>query len=174
MKASPLAEDKEPLPASTIRLITPQDNIAVAAIIRAVLTEFSCTDEGYAIHDPEVDDMFNAYHNDKREAYFIAECDGNIVGGGGVAQLKGTYQSICELQKFYILPEYRGRGIGQKILDLCLNYARENGYSRCYIETVERMNAAETLYRKAGFEPIATPLGNTGHHACDRWYVRAL
>ena len=104
----------------------------------------------------------------------MAECAGQVVGGGGIAPLRGTYQNIGELQKFYVLPEYRGQGIGRQILDRCLSFAREQDFPRLYIETVAHMNAAENLYRKAGFEPITMPLGNTGHHACDRWYVRVL
>ncbi len=169
-----LAKSRSEAAHINIRTITPEDNAAVAAIIRAVLTEFGCVDEGFAIHDPEVDDMYNAYHPVKREAYFVVECDGKIVGGGGLAPLKGTYQNIAELQKFYILPEYRGRGFGRHLLELCLEYARQQEYKQCYIETVHQMNAAGTLYKKAGFEPISMPLGNTGHHGCDRWYVRTL
>lgn len=160
---------------AVIRPVCQADNAALAGIIRSVLTEFGCTGEGFAIHDPEVDHMYETYvHHDARSAYFVAECDGRVVGGGGVAPLRGTYQNICELQKFYILPEYRGRGLGRALLKLCMGFAKEQQYQRCYIETVEKMNAAESLYRKAGFEPIDMPLGNTGHHACDRWYMRVL
>jgi len=160
---------------AVLRRIEPQDNPAMSAIIRSVLTEFGCTGEGFAIHDPEVDCMYETYtHDAARSAYFIIEKDGNVVGGGGVAPLKGTYQNICELQKFYILPEYRGLGYGYQLLDRCLNHARAEQFQRCYIETVSKMDMAAALYKKLGFEAIGMPLGNTGHHACDRWYVRVL
>lgn len=158
-----------------VRPVQPDDNAALAAIIRNVLTEFGCTAEGFAIHDPEIDHVYETYvHHDSRSVYFVAQADGKIVGGGGIAPLRGTYQNICELQKFYILPEYRGRGLGKRILELCLQFACEQHYQRCYIETVGKMDAAESLYRKAGFEPIDMPLGNTGHYACDRWYMKVL
>ena len=44
-----------------IRPIAMEDNEAVAFFIRTVLTEFGCTGEGFAIHDPEVDQMCDAY-----------------------------------------------------------------------------------------------------------------
>ena len=157
-----------------LRSLEAADNAGMAAIIRQVLTEFGCTAEGFAIHDPELNDLFDAYHEHARSAYFVVEVDGQLVGGGGIAPLRGTYQNICELQKFYVLPEHRGKGYGRALLEACLAFAREQGFQRCYIETVEQMNTAEALYHKAGFEPIAMPLGNTGHHACDRWYVRVL
>lgn len=153
----------------------PQDNTALAAIIRSVLTEFGCTEEGFAIHDPEVDMMYETYtHENTRSVYYVVECDGKVVGGGGVAPLRGTYQNICELQKFYILPEYRGRGFGSQLLSKCLDFAAEQKFNRCYIETVSKMDLAASLYKKLGFEAIGMPLGNTGHHACDRWYTKVI
>ncbi len=156
-----------------LRPLTQADNAAMAEIVRSVLTEFGCTGEGFAIHDPEVDNLFEAYSH-ARSAYYVVECDGKVVGGGGIAPLRGTYQNICELQKFYILPEYRGRGFGKQLLEQCLAFAQTQHFQRCYIETVEKMNLAASLYKKLGFEAIGMPLGNTGHHACDRWYVRVL
>jgi putative acetyltransferase len=157
-----------------LRTLTQHDNPGMAAIVRQVLTEFGCTADGFAIHDPELDDLFEAYQHHARSAYFVVEVDEQLVGGGGIAPLRGTYQNICELQKFYVLPEHRGRGYGRALLEACLAFAREQQFQRCYIETAQQMNTAEALYRKAGFEPIEMPLGNTGHHACDRWYVRIL
>jgi len=157
----------------TLRLLTPADNRPVAEIIRRVMTEFGCTAEGFAIHDPELDNLFEAYDH-ARSRYFVVEVDGKVVGGGGVAPLRGTYQNICELQKFYMLPQHRGKGYGRALLNSCLEFAREQKFQRCYLETVGQMQAADSLYRKAGFEPIQMPLGNTGHHGCDRWYARVL
>lgn len=156
-----------------LRAIHPEDNEAIAVVIRAVLTEFGCTGPGFAIHDPELDAMHDTY-TQPRSQYYVVQVEGKIVGGGGVAPLAGTNEQICELQKFYILPEYRGLGFGKLILEQCLIFAREHEFNRCYIETVEAMHAAEALYNKAGFVSIPMPLGNTGHFACDRWYVRIL
>ena len=46
----------------TLRPITPTDNSAVARIVRAVMPEFGCVGEGFSINDPELEDMFTAYH----------------------------------------------------------------------------------------------------------------
>ncbi|MFW0778095.1 MAG: GNAT family N-acetyltransferase [Rickettsiales bacterium] len=157
----------------TLRPITQADDSQVASLIREVLTEHGCTEEGFAIHDPEVDAMTEAYSH-ARSIYYVVECDGKVVGGCGVAPLRGTYQNIGELQKFYILSDYRGRGIGKRLLDMCVAFAREQEYQRCYVETIDKMDAAGALYRKEGFESIGMPLGNTGHHACTKFYVKVL
>lgn len=158
-----------------IRRIEPRDDAAVARIIRAVMPEFGAQGPGFAINDPEVDHMFDTYAAPDA-AYFVVDDDGVVVGGGGIARLAGTSveEGICELRKMYFLPETRGRGLGAQMLDLCLAEARKLGYRRCYLETLTGMDAAQHLYRKAGFTQIPGPLGRTGHFSCDRYYARDL
>lgn len=156
-----------------IRPIEPRDDPAVAAIIRKVMPEFGADGEGFAIHDPEVDTMYAAYST-PRSAYFVIEAEGAVLGGGGVAPLAGGDTETCELRKMYFLTELRGRGAGRALLQRCLDAARAFGFRRCYIETLTGMDAAQALYAKFGFTPLRTPLGATGHHGCNRFFIREL
>ncbi|HET6586788.1 MAG TPA: GNAT family N-acetyltransferase [Oleiagrimonas sp.] len=156
-----------------IRPIEPRDDPSVAAIIRSVMPEFGAGGEGFAIHDAEVDGMSEAYGM-PRCAYFVLEMDGKVIGGGGVAPLDQGEPDICELRKMYFLPEARGLGAGHAMMTRCLDTARTLGFKRCYIETLTGMDAAQALYRKHDFQPLRSPLGNTGHHGCDRWFMRTL
>lgn len=158
---------------SRIRPIFPEDNSAVANIIRTVMPEFGASGKGFAIHDREVDDMHKAY-TQPRTAYFVCEIDGSVVGGGGVAPLEGGDEETCELKKMYFLPEGRGKGLGQQVLDACLKAATEIGYTYCYLETFNTMQQAMKLYEKNGFQKIPGPCGNTGHFACDTFYRKKL
>jgi putative acetyltransferase len=158
---------------SRIRPILPEDNSAVANIIRTVMPEFGASGKGFAIHDREVDDMLRAY-TQPRTAYFVCEIDGTVVGGGGVAPLEGGDENTCELKKMYFLPEGRGKGLGQQVLDACLKAATEIGYTYCYLETFNTMQQAMKLYEKNGFQKIPGPCGNTGHFACDTFYRKKL
>lgn len=162
----------DPVP-GIIRPIRAADDAAVADIIRKVMTEFGCTAEGFAIHDPEVDRMHDAYAQQK-SAYFVVEHDGVIAGGSGIAPLKGGDADTCELQKNYVLPEYRGYGYGGALFEKCIEAARAFGYRRCYIETLEHMTTARAIYLRAGFTPIGAPMGKTGHFGCNCWYVKEL
>ncbi|MEN8144456.1 MAG: GNAT family N-acetyltransferase [Gemmatimonadota bacterium] len=157
----------------TIRQIRADDNPRLAQIIRQVLTEFGAVGEGYSIVDPEVDDMCGSY-SDGRAAYFVAEHDGVVVGGAGVAHLSGAEDDVCELRKMYVLQEGRGLGLGRRLLDTCLTAARELGFATCYLETLEHMTTARRLYDAYGFQPLASPLGHTGHFGCDNWYALDL
>jgi putative acetyltransferase len=156
-----------------IRPIELRDNPLVRDIIKTVMPEFGASGQGFAIHDTEVEDMFAAYTR-QRCAYFVCEVEGKIVGGGGVAPLEGGDADTCELKKMYFLPEGRGKGLGQQVLSACLKAAAEIGFSFCYLETFNTMHGAMKLYEKNGFTKIESPLGNTGHFACDVFYKREL
>jgi len=157
----------------SIRTIRPEDDAAVAAIIRTVMPEFGAKGPGFAINDPEVDAMCAAYSG-ARSVYFVVEIDGRVVGGGGVAPLTGGDADTCELRKMYFLAELRGRGVGRAMLVKCLDAARERGFKRVYLETLTGMDAAKHLYESVGFRPRACALGATGHFSCDRYYELAL
>lgn len=156
-----------------IRPIAREDDAAVAAIIRTVMPEFGADGPGFAVHDPEVDHMYAAY-TQPRSAYFVVERDGAVSGGGGVAPLENGPQDVCELRKMYFLPATRGIGAGSTMMRRCLDAARTAGFRRCYLETVERMEAAQRLYRRTGFKPIDARMGGTGHFGCDRYYILDL
>ena len=156
-----------------IRPIVPGDNPAVAGIIRVVMTEFGAVGEGYSIEDPEVDTMFEAYYRPGAE-FWVVELDGEVLGCGGYAPLKGGESDTCEIQKMYFLDTLRGRGLGSTLLRRCIEAARDAGYRLCYLETLESMDAARRLYRHYGFEDRNAPLGATGHCGCDRWMVLDL
>ena len=159
--------------AFTIRPIRPSDDAAIAAIIRTVMPEFGARGPGFAINDPEVDAMSSAYAR-PRCSYFVVERDGVVMGGGGVAPLDGGDADVCELRKMYFLPVLRGLGAGAAMMTRCLDAARAHGFGRCYLETLTGMDAAQKLYEKSGFEPIAGPMGATGHFGCNRFYLRTL
>lgn len=156
-----------------IRPIEPRDNETVARIIRTVMPEFGADGPGFAIHDTEVDAMFQAYAQ-PASSYFVVERDGVVVGGGGVAPLEGGEADVCELRKMYFLPVARGIGAGNAMIQRCLDAARAHGFKRCYLETLTGMDAAQTLYKRSGFTALCSAMGGTGHHGCDRYFIRDL
>ena len=157
----------------TLRLITKNDIEEVAKIIRTVMTEFEAVGCGYSISDSEVDDMFTAYLPEG-SAFYVVEADDRILGCGGFAPLTGGDKETCELRKMYFLPELRGTGMGAQMLKLCLDEARRDGYRHCYLETMEGMDKARSLYEKHGFEYLDKRMGDTGHSSCGTWMSMEL
>lgn len=156
-----------------IRPIEARDDVAMAAIIRHVMPEFGADGPGFAIHDPEVDSMFDAYAQPCC-SYFVVERAGVVIGGAGVAPLAHGEPDVCELRKMYFLPEARGIGAGSAMMQRCLDAARQHGFKRCYLETLTGMDAAQALYVRSGFRTLCNSMGGTGHHGCDRFYLRDL
>lgn len=171
--ASPKMHSDPGFSGFSLRPIEPHDDAAIASVIRTVMPEFGADGAGFAIHDAEVDAMCAAYAG-PRSAYFVLEIGGRVVGGCGVAPLEHGDPDTCELRKMYFLPTARGLGAGNALLTQCLDTARRLGFRRCYLETLTGMDAAQRLYRRHGFRPLDTSLGDTGHHGCDRWFIREL
>ena len=156
-----------------IRPINESDNKHISVILREVLIEMDIPRIGSAYEDPEINNMYESYQS-KRSIYFVVEENNKILGGAGINQLKNGNINICELQKMYFHKSIRGRGIGDKMIELCLNFAVESNYKKCYIETMPNMVDAQKLYIKKGFKYIDNPLGNTGHTACPIWMLKNL
>jgi putative acetyltransferase len=156
-----------------IRPIHPADDPAIERVIREVLEELGATGEGFTDRDPELSVMAAAYAG-PGAAYFVAEIDGEVVGGGGIGPLAGADPGVCELRKMYLLSSARGLGLGRRLLETCLEAARSFGYRECYLETLAQMEKARDLYRRFGFLPLEAPMGDTGHFGCNRWYSLSL
>ena len=156
-----------------IRPINESDNKHISVIVREVLIEMDIPRIGSAYEDPEINNMYESYQSN-RSIYFVVEENNKILGGAGINQLKNGDVNICELQKMYFHKSIRGRGIGDKMIELCLNFAVESNYKKCYIETMPNMVDAQKLYIKKGFKYIDNPLGNTGHTACPIWMLKNL
>jgi putative acetyltransferase len=157
----------------TIREITAKDNSKIAKAIRSVLIEYGVPKVGTAYADKILDTLFEAYNTDNA-IYFVVEKNGEILGGAGVKQLENYKGRVCELQKMYFLPEARGIGLGNKMMDICLKKAKEFGFEHCYLETLPYMQDARKLYRKVGFKDLDAPMGDTGHYSCNLWMLKDL
>lgn len=156
-----------------IRRIQKEDNPQIAKVIRQVFIGDGYPLVGTAFADEQLDFMYENY-SQPRSAYFVIEDAGKIIGGAGVSQLENSTENVCELQKMYFLPEARGKGLGLKMIEKCLQKAIELSFEKCYLETLPEMKVAQKLYQKVGFEYLNEPLGVTGHTSCPVWMIKQL
>ncbi len=157
-----------------MRRLRADDNAAIARVIRNVSAEFGLTaDKGYTVADPNLDILYTQYQR-PRHAYWVIEQHQQVIGGGGIAPLAGGKDDICELQKMYFLPQARCMGLAKKLALTALDYAREQGFTRCYLETTAALVQAIALYQRLGFDFIDTPLGQTGHTDCEVRMLKTL
>lgn len=156
-----------------IRNIQPSDNFQLAVIVRDTLTEFGANVPGTVYFDPTTDALFELFQT-PNSAYFIAEMEGKIVGGGGIYPTEDLPQNTCELVKMYLLPEARSIGLGRMMMERCLETARLNGFQQVYLETLPELKQAVKVYEKFGFEYLCAPLGNSKHFGCGLWMLKKL
>ena len=76
-----------------------------------------------------------------------------IIGTTAVRNLK-QFESTCELKRMYVLHDFRRLGLGQKLLDITIDFAKSVGYSRIVLDSSKALHPARALYLKSGFVDI--------------------
>jgi putative acetyltransferase len=147
-------------------------NQQVKDLIIKTMTDFSCVGPGFSIEDDELNHMYESYNKTGHYFVIVINDANEVYGCAGLASLDGV-PNTCELKKMYFKDELRGKGFGSLVLEQLLNFAK-NHYTSCYIETMNSMDQAQSLYTKNGFNKIKNPIGNTGHHKCDTYYIKQL
>ena len=84
-----------------------------------------------------------------RGALIYAELNGRPAGCVGIRPLSDT---ICELKRLYVSPEFRGHGVGHELVIHAIQTARKFGYLKIMLDTIPSMRIAIKLYRELGFQ----------------------
>jgi DNA-binding MarR family transcriptional regulator/N-acetylglutamate synthase-like GNAT family acetyltransferase len=90
---------------------------------------------------------FGSRYDPGKDRVWICEDGKEIVGF-----LMGVdRENALQLRYFILLPEYRGMGLGKRLMDLFMGYVRERSYQRAYLWTTHEQQAAISLYIRYGF-----------------------
>lgn len=84
----------------------------------------------------------------EREKGWIAEVDGERAGCVFLVRKSAT---VAQLRLLLLLPEARGLGLGGRLVDACIAFAREKGYRNIMLWTQANLEAARAIYRSRGF-----------------------
>ena len=99
----------------------------------------------------EIVAQFIKNYDPKRERAWVAEKDGERVGAVFVAQ--GSDQMV-RLRLLHVERQARGLGIGQRLVEECIRFARQAGYQKMTLWTQSILHAARHIYKKAGFQVV--------------------
>ena len=99
----------------------------------------------------EIVAQFIKNYDPNRERCWIAEKDGERVGGAFVAKVS---DDIAQLRLLHVEAQARGLGIGKRLVEECLRFARRAGYQKMTLWTQSNLHAARHIYKQAGFQVV--------------------
>ena len=104
----------------------------------------------------DMDDIQKGYF--ENGGIFLVTADGEkIVGTGAIRRFEDT---MCELKRLWLLTEYHGKGLGYRMTQELLTFARHHGYRRMRLETHPTLQKpAVDFYKRLGF--LEVPIPNT-------------
>jgi ribosomal protein S18 acetylase RimI-like enzyme len=119
---------------------------------------FSLCFQGF---DEELHTLPGAYAP-SRGTLLLAMADGNPAGCAGVRPFGA---GRCEMKRLYTRAQHRGSGMGRRLAEAALAFARNAGYRQMLLDTLPQMAVAQALYRSLGFRDCPayydnTPLGS--------------
>lgn len=81
----------------------------------------------------------------------LVRIDGETVG---CVAVRNQGAAICEMKRLYVRPQYRGAGLGRRLVELAIKHAQQLGYSRMVLDTLPSMTEAQSLYESLGFRGV--------------------
>lgn len=103
--------------------------------------------QGFSVELTSLPKMYGA----PKGAVLLAELNGRYVGVVGLRELS---PNIAEMKRMYVLPDYRGLGVGNILTGVILTEAKVLGYGVMRLDSVRSLDAALRLYENAGFKEI--------------------
>ncbi|KAF1976571.1 acetyltransferase, GNAT family [Bimuria novae-zelandiae CBS 107.79] len=131
----------------------PRDREVVAGLFAAYAESLNI-DLSFQSFSDELSQLPGKYAAENGGALFLAYAtdvaSAQVVGC--VALRAFAPPVTCELKRLYVVPEARGMGAAQRLMDATFEAARNMGYSEMLLDTLASMTAAQKLYRRCGFK----------------------
>lgn len=143
-----------------IRRIEPHEATAAKEVIyrvgHRVFQEKTTLEESMARYESggrlhDIDEVQRVYFQN-RGTFLVITDNEKIIGTGAIRRID---EETCEIKRLWLLFEYQGRGLGYRMLQELLAFAKEAGYRRIRLETDRTYQSrAYNLYKRVGFYDI--------------------
>lgn len=150
-----------------IQAIAPKD----VEHVRSIFLDYIAFIEdflGQSIGFQNTDEEFKTFPAMYR-ALFLATLDGTPVGACGV---KAFQPNIAELKRLYVLPAGRGHSFGQRLTTAAIDFSKNSGFEKMYLDTDPGLTHANSIYEALGFSDIERYYGNP--MGCSRYMALDL
>lgn len=122
---------------------------AVKEMVLTVHTEFGFSYDTRLDYD--LDEIQQEYFLEGG-GFWVALHNRNVIGCIAIRKTKDD--KVAEIKRMYLYPEYRGKGLGQRLLDLAILDAKTKGYKKVILDTTVKQKSAIKLYEKNSFSLI--------------------
>ena len=133
-----------------VRSFRNEDQPAVSALYTAGLLagQIAPNDTG-----ADIENIHEAYFEDERHHFWVAEKDGQVVGMIGVAS---DEPHTAEIRRLRVLGEHQDTGIAAQLLRTAVDHCKHHGYLKIVLDTRFERDAALHLFDKLGFQHTRT------------------
>lgn len=129
-------------------------------------------DETFEALVAEILAQFIGKHDPKRERIWITEQDGERVGS---VMIVDAGDHVAQLRLLLVEPKARGKGIGKRLINECINFSRRNRYQKIRLWTQSNLLEARHLYAKEGFQLVEQkPHTSFGHDLIAEFWELSL
>ena len=96
-------------------------------------------------------ERFSFMYGHPNGIFLLAWDNSELVGGVGFRLFQPT---VCEMKRLFVYDRYKGGGVGRSLCEALISEAKDQGYEKMRLDTLDRLTAATALYRSLGFREI--------------------
>ena len=144
---------------NTLKKVITEDEILGAKKLILEYIQWLNQDLSFQNIDDELSNFPQKY-KEPEGSFIIAKENNDVIGCVGFTNIG---DKICEMKRLFVNDNYKGKGIGKKLVEKIIEYAKLKKYKIIRLDTINTMEAALNLYYKIGFYEIE-PYYNNPHN----------
>jgi ribosomal protein S18 acetylase RimI-like enzyme len=129
--------------------VWPEDRAPIARLMREYVEALEA-DISFQDFESECADLPGKYARPEGVVLIAWTADEAV----GIVAYRLLERRICEMKRLYVLPRFRGTGLGRLLVEELVRDARSHGYRRMVLDSLPSMRPAQALYSSVGFKPI--------------------